>query len=47
MKKPKKNDWEISVPNGLGYVLEFKQKLSEPVLGLKEWKPEDRPGWWV
>ena len=42
-EKAQKNDWEISVPNGLGYVLEFKQKLSEPVLGLKEWKPEDRP----
>ena len=42
-EKAQKNDWEIKVPNGLGYVLEFKQKLSEPVLGLKEWKPEDRP----
>jgi cytochrome d ubiquinol oxidase subunit I len=42
-EKAQKNDWEITVPNGLGYVLEFKQKLSEPVLGLKEWKPEDRP----
>ncbi|WP_341529653.1 cytochrome ubiquinol oxidase subunit I [Nostoc sp. UHCC 0302] len=41
--KTEKNDWEIDVPNALGYILEFKEKLSEPVLGLKEWKPEDRP----
>ncbi|MER3493860.1 MAG: cytochrome ubiquinol oxidase subunit I [Mastigocladus sp. ERB_26_2] len=38
-----KNDWEIVIPNALGYILEFKEKLSEPVLGLKEWKPEDHP----
>ncbi len=37
------NDWEISIPNGLGYILEFKKNLSKPVLGLKHWKPEDRP----
>ncbi len=37
------NDWELSIPNGLGYILELKPKLSEPVLGLKEWAPEDRP----
>ncbi|MEH2356256.1 cytochrome ubiquinol oxidase subunit I [Nostoc sp.] len=41
--KTEKNDWEISIPNGLGYILEFKQNLSKPVLGLKHWKPEDRP----
>ena len=37
------NDWEISIPNGLGYILEFKKNLSKPVLGLKHWQPEDRP----
>jgi cytochrome d ubiquinol oxidase subunit I len=37
------NKWEITIPNGLGYVLEFKKNLSEPVLGLKEWAPENRP----
>lgn len=42
-EKAEKNDWEITVPNGLGYILEFKQKLSEPVKGLKEWEPENRP----
>lgn len=42
-EKAQKNDWELSIPNGLGYVLEFKKQLSEPVLGLKAWKPEDRP----
>lgn len=38
-----KNDWEVVIPNGLGYILEFKKNLTEPVLGLKEWQPEDRP----
>ncbi|MEB3310406.1 MAG: cytochrome ubiquinol oxidase subunit I [Snowella sp.] len=38
-----KNDWEIVIPKGLGYILAFKEKLSEPVYGLKEWLPEDRP----
>ncbi len=42
-EKAQKNEWEITIPNGLGYILEFKKELSEPVLGLKEWKPEDRP----
>jgi len=38
-----RNDWEIKVPNGLGYILEFKADLSEPVEGLSTWKPADRP----
>ena len=37
------NTWEITSPNGLGYILEFKKDLSGPVLGLKEWAPSDRP----
>ncbi|MBD2214331.1 cytochrome ubiquinol oxidase subunit I [Nostoc linckia FACHB-104] len=41
--KAEKNDWEITIPNALGYILEFKQNLSQPVRGLKEWQPEDRP----
>jgi cytochrome d ubiquinol oxidase subunit I len=41
--KLEKNEWEISIPNGLGYILEFRKNLSQPVLGLKEWQPEDRP----
>ncbi|MER3435762.1 MAG: cytochrome ubiquinol oxidase subunit I [Leptolyngbya sp. ERB_1_1] len=41
--KTEQNDWEVAIPNGLGYILEFKKNLSEPVLGLKEWKPDDRP----
>ncbi|NMG11530.1 cytochrome ubiquinol oxidase subunit I [Brasilonema sp. UFV-L1] len=41
--KAQKNDWEITIPNALGYILEFKQKLTYPVRGLNEWKPEDRP----
>ncbi|WP_414527812.1 cytochrome ubiquinol oxidase subunit I [Nodularia chucula] len=42
-EKAQKNNWEITIPNALGYILEFKQNLSEPLRGLKEWKPEDRP----
>ncbi len=42
-EKSETNSFEITIPNGLGYVLEFKPKLTEPVLGLKEWKPADRP----
>lgn len=41
--KAEKNDWEIKVPNGLGYILELKRDLSEPVQGLKEYAPGDRP----
>ena len=37
------NRWELNIPQGLGYILEFKGALSEPVLGLKEWPPADRP----
>ncbi|KST63593.1 cytochrome ubiquinol oxidase subunit I [Mastigocoleus testarum] len=42
-KEAEKNIFELNIPHGLGYILEFKDKLSEPLLGLKEWKPEDRP----
>ncbi|MBP0001057.1 MAG: cytochrome ubiquinol oxidase subunit I [Cyanobacteria bacterium SID2] len=38
-----RNEFEIAIPNALGYILELKPTLSEPVLGLKEWQPEDRP----
>ncbi|MGP1383787.1 MAG: cytochrome ubiquinol oxidase subunit I [Thainema sp.] len=38
-----RNDWEIKIPNALGYILELKSDLSEPVQGLKEYPPEDRP----
>lgn len=41
--KAEKNDWEIVVPNGLGYILELKKNLSEPVQGLKAYAPQDRP----
>lgn len=41
--KAERNDWEIAVPNALGYILEFKKELSEPVQGLREYAPEDRP----
>ncbi|MDJ0632826.1 MAG: cytochrome ubiquinol oxidase subunit I [Xenococcaceae cyanobacterium MO_188.B29] len=42
-EKAEKNTWEISIPHLLGYILEYKPILSEPVQGLKEWQPENRP----
>jgi cytochrome bd ubiquinol oxidase subunit I len=42
-EKGEKNKLEINVPNGLGYILEFRKNLSTPVLGLKEWPASDRP----
>jgi cytochrome d ubiquinol oxidase subunit I len=41
--KAEQNDWEFSIPGLLSYILEIKPRLSEPVLGLKEYAPEDRP----
>jgi cytochrome bd ubiquinol oxidase subunit I len=41
--KEQRNEWEIKIPQGLGYVLEFKKNLTEPVKGLKEWPYEDQP----
>lgn len=41
--RAEKNDWEISIPGLLSYILEIKPQLSKPVLGLKEYAPEDRP----
>lgn len=38
-----RNDWEITIPNGLGYILEFRRDLTEPVQGLRDYAPEDRP----
>jgi len=38
-----KNNWAIGVPGGLSRVLEMKPTLSEPVLGLNEWRSQDRP----
>lgn len=42
-EKQEFNSWEITIPNGLGYILEFKANLSEPVQGLKEWPVNERP----
>jgi cytochrome d ubiquinol oxidase subunit I len=41
--KAQQNDWEITVPNALGYILEFKKNLTEPVQGLRDFEPENRP----
>ncbi len=41
--KAEQNDWEVSIPGLLSYILEIKPKLSEPVQGLKDYAPEDRP----
>ncbi|MCW6037396.1 cytochrome ubiquinol oxidase subunit I [Spirulina subsalsa FACHB-351] len=42
-EKAERNDWELKIPQALGYILELKPTLSKPVLGLKEWTPEQRP----
>ena len=42
-EKAEQNDWEVSIPGLLSYILEVKPKLSEPVQGLKAYAPEDRP----
>ncbi|NJL82162.1 MAG: cytochrome ubiquinol oxidase subunit I [Chloroflexaceae bacterium] len=41
--KAEKNTWEITIPNALGYILELKPILPEPVQGLKAYAPKDRP----
>ena len=41
--KAEQNDWEISIPGLLSYILEVKPQLSQPVRGLKDYAPEDRP----
>ena len=41
--RAEQNDWEISIPGLLSYILEIKPQLSEPVIGLKAYPPEDRP----
>ncbi len=38
-----RNSWELTIPNGLGYILEFRKNLSVPVPGLNEWARDDRP----
>lgn len=41
--RAERNDRELVIPNALGYILELKKNLTEPVYGLKEWEPTDRP----
>lgn len=41
--REERNQWEVKIPGALSYLLELKPKLDQPVLGLKEWKPSDRP----
>jgi cytochrome d ubiquinol oxidase subunit I len=41
--KAEANNFELKVPGALSYLLELKPTLTEPVLGLKEWQPQDRP----
>ncbi|MFQ3680024.1 MAG: cytochrome ubiquinol oxidase subunit I [Pseudanabaenaceae cyanobacterium] len=38
-----RNDWEIQIPGALSYLLELKPRLDQPIRGLKEWAPENRP----
>ena len=37
------NAWEVKIPGALSYLLELKPTLDQPVQGLKEWDPENRP----
>ncbi|QUS59399.1 cytochrome ubiquinol oxidase subunit I [Synechocystis sp. PCC 7339] len=41
--KAEKNDWELTIPGALSYILELKPQLDKPIQGLKEWAPVDRP----
>jgi cytochrome d ubiquinol oxidase subunit I len=38
-----RNEWEVKIPGALSYLLELKPKLEQPVQGLKEWEPVNRP----
>ncbi|NDJ19148.1 cytochrome ubiquinol oxidase subunit I [Myxacorys almedinensis] len=41
--KAEKNDFEVTIPNALGYILEFRKELTRPVIGLKDIKSDERP----
>jgi len=41
--REERNEWEIKIPGLLSYLLELKPRLDNPVKGLKEWQPADRP----
>jgi cytochrome d ubiquinol oxidase subunit I len=38
-----RNNWEVKVPGLLSYLLEIKPALGNPIQGLKEWQPANRP----
>ncbi len=41
--RAEQNDWEVKIPGVLSYLLELKPTLPEPIKGLKEWQPINRP----
>ncbi|MGQ9871830.1 cytochrome ubiquinol oxidase subunit I [Leptodesmis sp.] len=41
--RAERNEWEVKIPGALSYLLELKPALDEPVKGLKEWEPANRP----
>jgi cytochrome d ubiquinol oxidase subunit I len=41
--RAEQNNWEVKIPGVLSYLLELKPTLNEPVKGLKEWDPANRP----
>ncbi len=41
--KKEQNDWEITIPGALSYILELKPTLDQPVQGLKSWESSNRP----
>ncbi|MGQ9867033.1 MAG: cytochrome ubiquinol oxidase subunit I [Pseudanabaenaceae cyanobacterium] len=42
-ERGERNDWEIKIPGALSYLLELKPRLAQPIRGLKEWAPQNRP----
>ncbi|EKQ70472.1 cytochrome bd-type quinol oxidase, subunit 1 [Leptolyngbyaceae cyanobacterium JSC-12] len=41
--RAEQNIWEVKIPGALSYLLELKPTLDQPVKGLKEWQPANRP----
>jgi len=41
--RAEENQWEVKIPGALSYLLELKPTLDQPIQGLKEWEPQNRP----
>ncbi len=42
-EKASRNNFELSIPGALSWILEIKPRLDTPIYGLNNWKPDDRP----